>query len=115
MKITFTLPLLLIGLTTMTGCVTLGPTKTTVKSDVYYCAKSGKNIKTATLDDGTLELEYFNRVVSMQPESFTIAGSTYKNKQMMWQVKGETAVLSSLTPEGRVNSQLDQCKLSQTN
>lgn len=110
MKTFFTLPILMIGLNTLTACVTFGPQKASVKSDSYYCEKSGKNIKTTLFDDGSLDLEYFNRVIGLQPETLTANGGTYKNKQMIWQVTDKTAVLKSVDS----NSKLDQCKLSHT-
>lgn len=110
MKTIFTLPILMIGLNTLTACVTFGPQKSPVKSDSYYCEKSGKNIKTTLFDDGSLDLEYFNRVIGLKEEVLTTDGGTYKNKQMVWQVTGQTAVLKSVDS----NSKLDQCKLSLT-
>lgn len=108
MKTIFTFSTLIMALISLTGCVTFGPKKAPVKSDSYYCEKSGKNIKTTLFDDGSLDLEYFNLVVSLQPTVVTVKGGTYKNKQMVWDIKGQTAVLSSADS----GSQLDTCKLS---
>lgn len=103
----------IMALITLSACITFGPTKAPVKSNIYYCANSGQNITTTLFDDGSLDLEYFNRVVGMHPEAVTPSGGTYKNKQMMWQVVGQTAVLKSVKPNGQVSGKLDQCKLSQ--
>lgn len=108
------LPLFSLVLMTLTGCVSFGPKKTPIKSNVYYCANSGQNITTTVFNDGSLDLEYFNRVVGMQPSILTPAGGTYKNKQMMWHVTDQTAVLSSVSPNGQTSGQLDRCKLSQS-
>lgn len=113
MKTIFRLPALTLALATLTACVNFGPTKTAIKSNVYYCTNSGQNIATNTFNDGSLDLEYFNRVVSMQPATLTASGGTYKNKQMMWEISGEKAVLSFINPLGEVNRILDRCKLSQ--